>query len=66
MIDDKRDPMLFGKASKQAKYRDGVMRLVRETISEDRAARRNRPPQLDYPATIIGATGLTEGLNSSL
>lgn len=60
------DPMLSDNAEDREKYSEGVMDTMRQTIEEDRASRRNQKPRNESPATLIGATGMSSGLNQSL
>jgi hypothetical protein len=58
--------MVFGDDATRNGYQSELMQKVRDTIEEDRAARRNRPATRDTPAVIIGAMGLGGGISESV
>ena len=64
-MSEDQDPMLFGNAAEQSKYRQGVTQQMRDAIEEDRKAR-HQPEKSETPATLIGGTGLSSGVTQTL
>lgn len=59
------DPMLSSDPQEREKYSTEVMDAMKKAIEEDRTARRQVASK-ETPATIIGAMGMSSGLNQSL